>query len=285
MTSPAQSDAAPNDEVRLERLTSAEIGRAIASGVRTAVLPLAAVEQHGCHLPLSMDADHADALAIRIASGLGDALALPTVRVGYSPHHLGFPGTLSIRAETLESICLDYGTHLYEQGFRNLVIFSGHIGNYPVLQRAQERLEAALKPLTVVVFTDGSAILNAWRRAAEDTASLGDRVGGHADLAETSVMLALHPERVRRAAYLRGYTGTVDDEFLSKVFDEGMRSQSPTGILGDPNGASALIGEACLAAVTDLIVAHAQSRVCESDGDRLRSPRTPSSQESGGRYE
>lgn len=73
------------DEVRIERMTSHEVAAAVARGRRTAILPLGAVEQHGPHLPLSTDADHADALAVRVARALGNALVLPTIRVGYSP--------------------------------------------------------------------------------------------------------------------------------------------------------------------------------------------------------
>src|SRR4051812_21945384 len=105
MAEPCHPTNCVTAEVLLERMTSAEVASAIEHGSRTAVLPLAAIEQHGPHLPLSMDADHADALAVRIARKLGTALVLPTVRVGFSPHHLGFPGTLSLRASTLEALC------------------------------------------------------------------------------------------------------------------------------------------------------------------------------------
>ncbi|WP_232330727.1 creatininase family protein [Nocardia fusca] len=241
-------------------MTSAEIGAAIGGGARTAVLPLAAIEQHGRHLPLSMDADHADELAVRIARRLGGALVLPTVRVGYSPHHLRFPGTLSLRASTLEATCEDYGANLTAAGFERMVVFSGHIGNCPVMSEFTPRLERKLKPLSVIVFTDGEAIIGAWRRAAEDVASLGSNVGGHADVAETSVMLVLHPDKVRTDHFTRGYTGIVDKELLARTFHDGIDSVTPNGILGDPEGASKAIGEACLDAVTSLIVDYAQTR-------------------------
>ncbi|MEV3964750.1 creatininase family protein [Nocardia sp. NPDC050193] len=247
-------------EVRIENMTSAEIGGAIAAGFRTAVLPLAAIEQHGRHLPLSMDADHADELAVRVARGLGNALVLPTIRVGYSPHHLNFPGTLSLRASTLEALCVDYGSHLAGYGFDRVVLFSGHIGNYPVMREFEARLAQQLAPLSVIVFTDSGAILELWRDCAEDIAHLGSRVGGHADVAETSVMLALHPERVRTERFERGYTGIVDNELLQRAFGEGIASLSSNGILGDPAGASAEIGHACLEAVTALIVEYARGR-------------------------
>ncbi|MDV3125921.1 creatininase family protein [Mycobacterium sp. 21AC1] len=248
------------NELRIEYMTSAEIGDAVDDGARTAILPLAAVEQHGGHLPLSVDADHADELAVRIARALGSALVLPTVRVGYSPHHLGFPGTLSLRASTLEAICEDYGANLAAHGFERMVLFSGHIGNYPVMRDFELRLAHKLAPLSVIVFTDSAAILDAWRCAAEDVACLGGNVGGHADVAETSVMLVLHPDKVRVEGFARGYSGTVDEKFLARTFREGIGSVSPNGVLGDPAGASESIGTACLDAVTSLIVEHVRAR-------------------------
>jgi len=250
-------------EVRIERMTSNEVAAAIEKGACTAILPLAAVEQHGPHLPLSMDADHADELAIRVARELGDALVLPTVRVGYSPHHLGFPGTLSLRASTLEAICTDYGASVADSGFRTLVLFSGHIGNYPVMREFEARLAATLAPLSVLVYTGSQAILDAWRAAAEPSGH-GASVGGHADIAETSVMLALHPERVRADRLVPGYQVSIDDAFLARVLSDGLKTFSPNGILGNPIGANPTIGHACLDAVTGLITDYIRSRTGSS---------------------
>ncbi|AQA06603.1 creatininase [Mycobacterium sp. MS1601] len=240
-------------------MTSDEVAAAVAGGSRTAILPLGAVEQHGPHLPLSMDADHADALAVRIAHALGDALVLPTIRVGYSPHHLGFAGTLSLRPSTLEALCEDYGAHLVDSGFDTLVLFSGHIGNYSVMREFEDRLSTILAPLSVIVFPSSEAILDAWRDAA-GASGLRDHVGGHADIAETSVMLVLHPDRVRPDRLASGLSVDTDDAFLARVFDEGLKALSPNGILGDPHGANTAIGTTCLELVTDLIVDYVRSR-------------------------
>ncbi|MTV14036.1 MULTISPECIES: creatininase family protein [Bradyrhizobium] len=241
-------------ELRIDHLTSDEIARAIAAGACTAILPLGAIEQHGPHLPLSVDSDHADALALRIAERFGTALVLPTVRVGCSPHHLGFAGTLSVHPSTLEAICLDYCSSLAAHGFARAVLFSGHIGNYPIMRDFEPRLAAALAPtLQVIIYGDSAAILDAWRKSAQSVAGLGSCVGGHADVAETSVMLVLHPERVRADHAAAGYRGTVDEEFLHRTFVEGIESVSPNGVLGDPTGSSTSIGHAALDAVTDLI--------------------------------
>lgn len=254
------ADVAMSTEVRIEYLTSPEIGRAIADGFRTAVLPLGAIEQHGRHLPLSMDADHADEIAVRVARRLGNALVLPTIRVGYSPHHLGFPGTLSLRASTLESTCLDYTAHLARHGFQRVILFSGHIGNYPVMRDFEARLREHLAPLTVIMFTDGDAILDTWRECAARIGGLGENVGGHADVAETSVMLVLHPDKVRADQFARGYAGTVDQALIERAFRDGIGSVSPNGVLGDPAGSCETIGHACLDAVSSLIAEYAHAR-------------------------
>lgn len=245
------------EEPRIDRLTSSEVESAVSDGARTAILPLGAIEQHGPHLPLSVDSDHADALAVRVARRLGSALVLPTIRVGYSPHHLSFAGTLSLRASTLEAVCLDYCSGLASHGFDRVVLFSAHIGNYPIMRKFEQRLVDALSPdLQVIVFGDGRLILQAWRAVSPARAEL---VGGHADIAETSVMFALHPEKVRAERAAAGYMGPVDDALLQRAFVDGIQSISPNGVLGDPSGMTEEIGHSALDAVTELIVNYAQS--------------------------
>lgn len=248
-------------ELRIERLTSPEVADAIAAGATTAVLPLGATEQHGPHLPLSVDSDHADRLGVLVAERLGDALVLPTVRLGCSPHHLAFAGTLSLRPETLEAVCADCCASVARHGFRRLLIFSAHIGNHPPLAEIAPRLAAAAPAgLDVLAFTDGRAILDAWRSAAERTAGLGERVGGHADVAESSIMLAVRPEAVRGERAAAGFTGTLDDALLARILSGGVEAVAPNGVLGDPRGMSAELGAACLEAVADLLAGAARSR-------------------------
>ena len=97
----------------LEELTSPEVKRALQDGYTTVVVAVGAVEQHGPHLPLLVDAVRGDRLALEVAHRLGDALVAPTIRVGCSEHHMAFPGTLSIRQQTLEALCTDYACLLY----------------------------------------------------------------------------------------------------------------------------------------------------------------------------
>ncbi|MEU6267132.1 creatininase family protein [Saccharopolyspora shandongensis] len=248
-------------ELRIEYLTSPEIADAIASGMRTAVLPLGATEQHGAHLPLSVDSEHADRLGVLVAERLGDALVLPTVRIGCSAHHLGFAGTLSVQAETLETICFDCCASLAAHGFQRVLIFSAHIGNYPLLGEIEPKLAARLPDgPDVIAFADSAAILDVWRDAAGHIAALAERVGGHADIAESSIMLAVRPDLVRSDRADAGFTGTMDEDMLAQVLTGGVKAVAPNGVLGDPRGMSSELGFACLNAVADLLSEYAQSR-------------------------
>ena len=110
----------------LEKMTFGEIQTAIAEGRHDVVVPCGAVEQHGRHLPLDVDAVHADRLALEVAERLGTALVAPTIRVGVSPHHMAFPGTISLRPETFEAVYSDYCRSLAAHGFRTILCFSGH---------------------------------------------------------------------------------------------------------------------------------------------------------------
>jgi creatinine amidohydrolase len=80
-------------DLLLERLTSPEVRAAIDAGYTTVVVACGAVEQHGPHLPLCMDAEHGAALAEEVARRLGDALVAPPIRIGCSEHHMRFAGS------------------------------------------------------------------------------------------------------------------------------------------------------------------------------------------------
>jgi creatinine amidohydrolase len=150
-------------ELQLERITSPEAGALLAAGYDTVVFSCGAVEQHGPHLPMFMDAEHGTALAIGVARGLGKALVAPTVRVGCSEHHMAFPGTLSFEAETLEAICRDYCRSLARHGFTRVCIIPSHGGNFAPLTAMAERLQQAVGDGTrVVIFGDLHEVMRVW---------------------------------------------------------------------------------------------------------------------------
>jgi len=236
----------------LEQLTSPEAGAAIADGFTTAIFAVGAVEQHGPHLPMFMDAEHGTRLAEEVARRLGRTLVAPTIRVGCSDHHMSFPGSLTVRAETLEALCRDYCTSLAHHGFSRILIIPSHGGNFAPLKTMLPRLqEAVAGRARVLAYTDIMDLLRVWQEATAEVSDLADRIGGHADIAETSVMLAIHPELVQMELAEEGFRGTVDETVLQRMIRDGLHTVTANGILGDARGANLRIGEACLAALAD----------------------------------
>jgi len=241
----------------LEEMTWPEVAAALAAGRTTVVVALGAMEQHGPHLPLLVDATRGDRLALEVARRMGDhALVAPTVRVGCSDHHMAFPGTLSLRRETLEAICVDYCRSLSRHGFERICFVPSHGGNFgPLRDMLPELRDAAGAACTVDAYTDLTGFLAVWQSAVADAAGLEDRVGGHADIAESSEMLVLRPDLVRADRVGVGYMGAFDAALYERIFREGFRTVTPNGILGDAHGMSAGIGERCIAAAAAAVVA------------------------------
>lgn len=161
-----------------------------------AVLPLGATEQHGPHLPLSVDSDLISAVAARMLAALTPAqsvLVLPVLTITKSDEHQGFPGTLSLGPETLLGVLRDIGAAVARTGVRRLVLFNGHGGNAPLLQVAARDLRITHKLIVVSCswggFTDWQGLYD-----PEDYAR-----DIHAGDCETSAMLALRPDRVDMA--------------------------------------------------------------------------------------
>jgi creatinine amidohydrolase len=242
------------EQLLLELMTFEDVSSALAKGYTTVLIPCGAVEQHGPHLPLCMDADHADALGPNVAQRLGRTLIAPTIKVGCSAHHLVFPGTISLRPETFEAICLDYCTSLARHGFRRLLLYSGHIGNFPILQGMLPRLRSAVpQDVEIDAFVNSLTWIDRWRRAVEYGGGDPDAVGGHADIAETSLMMCLRPESVRHDRFEVGHLGALNQEQLESMWKNGIKSVSANGIIGNPNGSTVTIGERCLDAIADLL--------------------------------
>jgi creatinine amidohydrolase len=248
--------------VLLEKMTSEEIRAALAEGRRDVVVPCGAVEQHGRHLPLDVDAVHADRLAQEVAERLGTALVAPTIRVGVSPHHMAFPGTISLRPETFEAVCSDYCRSLAAHGFRTILCFSAHGGNFAPLAAMEQRLDDLVGPdCRVLVFADLLGLVRVWRSSVEDGGGRPEDVGGHADVAESSVYAHLRPGDVRTDRLARGYSGPVDDAVLERLFTGGIGALSDTGVMGDPHGFSEAIGALCVQRVADMIAGHFTERM------------------------
>ena len=240
----------------LEEMTWPEVQAALESGRTTVVFAVGAVEQHGPHLPLLVDAVRGDRLALEVARRLGDALVAPTIRVGCSEHHMAFPGTLSLRPSTLVALCTDYCVSLARHGFRRICLIPSHGGNFAPLRDMLEGLAAVVgAECRVQAYTDLRGFLDVWIAAVGEAGAPADRVGGHADIAESSEMMVLRPDLVRASRAEAGYVGAGDDALFERIFRDGFRSVTPNGILGDARGLSREIGERCLARSADLMAA------------------------------
>ncbi len=165
-----------------------------------AVLPVAATEQHGPHLPLGVDTSLADGIVNTSLEHLPATLPvlfLPTQAVGYSPEHARFPGTLTLKSETLIRLWTDIGESVAAAGITKLVLFNAHGGQVSVMDIVARDLRARLDMLVYSVnwfnlplIDDEGRDLNTLFSATEH------RFGIHAGDIETSMMLALQPQQV-----------------------------------------------------------------------------------------
>jgi creatinine amidohydrolase len=212
----------------------------------TVIWPWGAVEQHGPHLPLGTDALFADRLLDRVLERLPQSLPiwrLPLQSLGFSPEHQGFAGTLSLPAELLIAQLVAVGSQLADAGFARLLLFNAHGGQIALLQTAARQLRARAPQMAVLpcfVWSGPEGVADLIPEPERST-------GLHAGLAETSLMLHLAPELVgplpagdggRGPQPPAGWSleGAAPSAWLS-------RDLSDSGVIGDPGGASAALGE------------------------------------------
>ena len=212
------------------------------------VFNIAAVEQHGPHLPLSTDARIGEGFLAELDRRLGErVLILPGVAVCQSLHHMSFPGTLSVRHETLLAYLHDYIGSVVAHGFRRVLVFNSHGGNLALGRVFVEGFGVTHPGVNV-------AMMTWWQIVGEQLAALNDSgFGGvgHACEFETSLMLHLAPDLVDRDNVPdgRSYASSIDwadGDMLRAPRGSLYRSMAAlsggTGVVGDPSHASASKG-------------------------------------------
>jgi creatinine amidohydrolase len=217
-----------------------------------AVLPLAAVEQHGPHLPLGVDSYIAEAYLARVGKILPADLPvtfLPVQRVGISAEHLSYPGTLTLSATTAIAAWTELGESLARAGVRKLVLVTSHGGNVAAMELVARDLRTRLGMLAVTV---------GWHRFGyPDGAFTAEekKHGIHGGDIETSLMLAAMPDTVRMNEAPNATPATIamarEFKWLGAYRPAGFawmtQDLNPTGAVGDATLASAVKGEAALA--------------------------------------
>lgn len=192
---------------------------------RAVLVPLGALEQHGPHLPLDTDTRIAVAVASRAARARDGVAVAPAITFGASGEHAGFPGTLSIGTPALTELLIELGRDA-SRDWEAMLLVNAHGGNRDAADPAVARLRA-----------EG-------RRAAVFHVS---PAGGdaHAGRTETSLLMHLDPGAVRPERLQPGEVAPVI-ELMDRLRADGVRSVSPSGVLGDPVRATAEDGERLL---------------------------------------
>jgi creatinine amidohydrolase len=166
-----------------------------------AVLPLGATEQHGPHLPLSVDANLAHSMveaSVRALPADLPVLFLPVQRIGYSPEHSAFAGTLSLSADTVIRLWTDIATSVQASGVNKLVLFNTHGGNVGLMDVVARDLRRRLGMLVYSVNWYDLPLKSASGESVMDRFSDDERrFGVHGGQIETAIMLALKPRLVR----------------------------------------------------------------------------------------
>ena len=213
------------------------------------IQPVGAIEQHGHHLPLAVDSAISMGVLGKALHRLPSdvpAFALPCLYYGKSNEHAGFPGTISLSAETLLTVVRETATSIYQAGFRKLILMNSHGGQPQIMEIAARDLHQEHPDFQVFPWFT-------WRVpniAAELITPEELEHGIHAGDAETSIMLALLPEQVKMNLAVKEYPRLPQSNLLSMEgslpFSWLTKEVSTTGTMGDATTASKEKGDRIL---------------------------------------
>lgn len=225
-------------ERELSTVTWTKLQDRISSGRLTKIiLPIGSLEQHGPHLPLATDALLADYVARAVNEKCSTTYLMPTIYIGCSGEHVGFPGTVSVQVDTMSNMLLDISKSLLENSkLTNLFIINGHGGNRAVIDATIRKIKDAIPEMNVCSFT----IVDVAKKKFEEIRSSDKRFVGHADELETSMMLAIYPRLVDMSKAVNEGPKIPDalsfepDDLTKVSFGWNAKDLTKSGVIGSP---------------------------------------------------
>lgn len=205
------------------------------------VLPVGAIEQHGPHLPCSVDSVISSGVLGRALDKLPAeirAFGMAPITYGKSDEHLHFPGTMTLTGPTLLAVVTEIGESVYRAGFRKLLLANGHGGQPQVLEMAARELRLRHGDFVIVPF-HVSRLPNASGKYVSEQEK---KLAMHAGHSETALMLALAPDTV----HMERTQPNMPPPFPSRILSTDgrpacawtARDFGPSGVIGDPTGAT-----------------------------------------------
>jgi creatinine amidohydrolase len=238
-------------EVEWAKLKASEL-RDLAAREAIVVLPVAAMEQHGPHLPVMVDTLLCGEVARRAAeraSGGHPVVVAPTVWSGLSEHHMPFGGTFTLDFPTFCSLIECLCRSMMRHGFRRVLLLNGHGGNVAALRVVVDELRRLDLRLSTATY---------WQVDPIAIADILERQSGvqHACEAETSMVMALRPELVDESRFKAAKhveAGQVAGQAQAVYSRTAFEERTPSGAVGDPTAASAEKGEKLLEAAATAV--------------------------------